>query len=403
MTYIRMSQALSHFSIQSSSNPTYLMNRLSFLTRSAARLRCLQTSCPDIRITSLPQRQSRLFFSTKESVKEQEASKQQKVEDKEPEQDDDDGLKLVWGFADKEDSEALLNQVKDILNSRNFKKVPNPANVLLREGFIIGEVERGCELAYRRIAEIYEKADPLFYMNHSDIVEPELAYLLDAQLLELKQKQLIPRLRLKSVEAKVLFAARMENYSLLTLDMLMPTPFGQFDRILSLLYDVMFGNGFQPFKLVLGVEYTVKEDFILASRKEKDNYPLVSYVHEMLNSGKEAQEQTPSPSSASKSPADGPSSASKSPTKGESSSQTSQDSSPENLQQPLSEGEKESSQSSVIRKHFFTFSSTVTKSKDIEFKVRRMNYNDFLDEDYDLVELENGIGFGLRKPEETKS
>ena len=384
-----MSQTVSH--LITFVNPTYLMNRFSFLTRSAARLRCLRTSYTDIRITSLPQRPSRLFFSTKENVKKQEASKQEKVEDKEPEQDDDDGLKLVWGFADKEDSEALLNQVKDVLNSRNFKKVPNPASVLLREGFIIGEVERGCELAYRRIAEIYEKADPLFYMNHSDIVEPELAYLLDAQLLELKQKQLIPRLRLKSVEAKVLFAVRMENYSLLTLDMLMPTPFGQFDRILSLLYEVMFGNGFQPFKLVLGVEYRVKEDFILASRKEIDNYPLVSYVDAMLSSGKEAQESTPSQSSASKSPTDG-----------ESSSHSSQDSSTENLQKPLSEDEKET-QSTETRKHFFTFSSNATKSKDIEFKVRRMNCNDFLDEDYDLVELENGTGFGLRKHEETKS
>jgi len=210
----------------------------------------------------------------------------------------------VWGFLSKENSLQLTKLEKEVLLSIG-KDLRYPVEEqLTARGSNLKDFEEGCELAYRRVAEIYEQGNCVFEKDHLDIVEQNIARQLDLQISEFRSEFKEPRLSLESVKAKALDAIILPKFqaantpllSVINLLQQKSKPYSDLG-LLSHFYSRMALDTLGLFhdiyeELLVPVEFTVRESFKLISSDEVPNHPPRSYVEEWLQQNEKTPDKT---------------------------------------------------------------------------------------------------------------
>jgi len=188
----------------------------------------------------------------------------------------------VWGFCSKDKAEVLIREQKQLLSGIGIGgKLGTVKEQLAARGFDEQDFKTGCQLAYRKMAEMYEKGESVFSSECSAFVEERLAVQLDNQLRDFRLEAKVPRLSLDSVEVQVLGILAIPKRARTPLQKVI----GSSLMAATLNHFVSFGLHFlNPAwnELIIPVEFTVRERFELVSTEDATTDPPRSYVNEML-------------------------------------------------------------------------------------------------------------------------
>jgi len=194
----------------------------------------------------------------------------------------------VWGFTNKEKSDELLRSQKKLLEviEGTNNTLGSVRDQLSARGYDEKSFKEGCELAYRRVAELYEQGNSEFEDEHLDILEDRLALQLDSQLADFRLQSKVPRLLLEGVDAKVLCSVVIPKRPATNLiTSLIRLIFGSPKLASTINHFISLGLHFTHpdwNELIVAVEYTTREKFELILKDDVANDPPRPYVNEML-------------------------------------------------------------------------------------------------------------------------